>query len=178
MPDKISTHQFAGALALLCAWLTLACEDPSPAPVPSASAAGRKTPDRLAPGELAETELHLFGLKLPKGMKLEARFTDSAYAVGDVTAEQLSNYVKERVHVGHVELAGKNTVFPKARIKGSDPKHLYRIEVTPRGRRSKLTVELLNPPRPPAEKGLSEAERWRRAGLSPDGKQLNPDQLE
>jgi hypothetical protein len=86
--------------------------------------------------------------------------------------------VRKRVDVRHVELAASRTVFSNARIVGAPPENLYRIEVIPRGRRTKLAVHLLNPPEPPAVKGLSEAERWRRAGLTPDGKQLNPQELE
>ena len=143
----------------------------------SASAAP-KTPDRLTPGELAEGDAELFGLRLPKGMRVEARFAKSGHASGPISPEQLSNYVKGRIDVRHVELAASRTVFSNARIKGAAAEQRFRIEVIPRGQNSKLSVELLNPPKPPAEQGLSEAERWRRAGLTPDGKQLNPKELE
>ncbi len=144
---------------------------------PSASARP-KTPDRLAPDELAEGQTQLFGLRLPMGMRVEARFVHSGHATGPIAPERLANFVRQRVEVRHVELAASRTVFSKARIKGGDPSKLYRIEVIPKGRESKLFVELLNPPKPPAPKGISEAERWKRAGLSPDGKLLNPQELE
>lgn len=136
------------------------------------------TPDRLAPGELAEGKAELFGLRLPRELSVEARFPHSAYASGKISAERLSDYVSKRVVVPRVELAGSRTVFPKARIKGVDAGRRFRIEVVPLGHRSKLTVQWLNPPKPPGAPGLSEAERWKRAGLTPDGRQLNPQELE
>lgn len=170
----------AGYLFVLFAafWLA-ACEERAQAPVASAKPSAKpKTPDRLMPGELAEGDAALFGLRLPKKMRLEARFATSAHASGLIKSSELIDYVKRRITVRHVELAGSRTVFDKARIKGGDQQQLFRIEVIPKGRRTKLSVELLNPSKPPAEKGLSEAERWRRAGLTPDGKQINPKELE
>jgi hypothetical protein len=147
------------------------------APSPSASALP-KTPDRLAPDELEEGQTHLFGLKLPASMRVEARFLDSGHATGPIAPEKLANFVRKRVEVRHVELAASRTVFAKARIKGGDPSKHYRIEVIPKGRETKLFVELSNPPKPPAPQGISEAERWKRAGLTPDGKMINPQELE
>lgn len=157
---------------------TLGCESRK-SPAPSASASGKpKTPDRLAPGELAEGKSTLFGLKVPVGMTIDARFAHSAHASGVVSAEGLANYVRQRVEVARVELAASGTVFPQASIRGADPARHYRIEVSAKGRNTKLSVHWLNPPKPPAVPNLSEAERWRRAGLSPDGKQIEQQQLD
>lgn len=146
-------------------------------PAPSASLAP-KTPDRLAPGELAEGKTDLFGLKLPVGMKTDASFPTSAQATGTVSVALLSNYVRQRVEVARVELAGARTVFENAQIHGAAPERRFRIEILAKGRDTKLVVEWLNPKKPPAPPGLSEAERWKRAGIGPDGKMLNPQELE
>jgi len=177
---RVLTRRTRGLLVAACFGLgALACDRSEPAGAPAASTSSQpKTPDRLAPGEIAEGKTDLFGLRLPRDLKVEARFPHSGYASGKITPEALSNYVRKRVDVRHVELAASRTVFPKARIKGADAERRFRIEVIPLGRRSKLMVQWLNPPRPPAAKGLSEAERWKQAGLTPDGKQLNPQELE
>lgn len=146
-------------------------------PAPSASLVP-KTPDRLAPGELAEGKSDLFGLKLPIGMKTEANFPTSGQASGRVSVEQLTNYLRQRLDVARVELAGSHTVFDKAAIRGAPPDRRFRVEIVPKGRDTKLVVEWLNPKKPPAAKGISEQERWKRAGLGPDGKMLNPQELE
>lgn len=144
---------------------------------PTTSAAAKpKTPDRLAPGELEEGKQDLYGLKLPAQMKLEGKFAKSGRASGRVRPEDLSDYVRERVDVAHVEIAAERTVFPKARIKAGDENRVYRIEVIPRGKGSRLVVRDIT--KPPAPKGLSQAEMRRRAGLTPDGKQLDPKNME
>jgi hypothetical protein len=168
---------------LIClGWLVLltsAChenetEDAS-APTPSALARP-KTPDRLAPGELAEGEHDLYGLRIPATMKLEGKFAEFGRALGRVRPEDLSNYVRERVDVQHVEIAAERTVFPRARIKAGDPDKVYRIEVIPQGKGSRLLVRDIT--KPEAPKGLSQSEMRRRAGLTPDGRQLDPKSME
>ena len=168
-------------LVALCATgaAALGCNRGSEAPAPSTSASAKpKTPDRLAPGELAEGKGSLFGLKLPVGMHVDANFPNSAHATGIVSAEQLANYVRQRVEVARVELAASGTVFPQATIKGGDPARRYRIEVSSKGRNSKLSVQWLNPTKPPAVTGISEEKRWERAGITPDGKLIGQQQLE
>jgi hypothetical protein len=155
---------------------TSACDDDKQqhdTSAPSASASVQaKTPDRLAPGELAEGDYDLYGLKVPAKMKLEGKYQKFGRALGRVRPEDLSNYVRERVAVAHVEIAAERTIFPKARIKAGDPNRVYRIEVIPQGKGARLLVRDVTKPKAP--KGLSQAEMRRRAGLTPDGKQLDP----
>lgn len=166
-----------GLLVAACgAWL--GCNPSAEAPAPSTSQSAPKTPDRLAPGELREGKGTLFGLKLPVGMKVDAQFPQSAHASGVVSAEKLANYVRQRVTVSRVELAASGTVFPQATIRGGDPARRYQIEVSSKGRNAKLSVMWLNPVKPPAVTGISEEQRWQRAGISPDGKLIGQQQLE
>lgn len=166
------------ALAASATVVSLGCDSRSE-PAPSASGSSTpKTPDRLAPGELAEGKSTLFGLKLPVGMEIEARFEHSAHASGIVPATKLANYVRQRVEVARVELAQSGTIFPQAVIRAGDPARRYRIEISSKGRSTKLSVQWLNPPKPPPVPGLSEEQRWQRAGISPDGKLIGQQQLE
>lgn len=167
------------ALVGLCAasGASAGCDGEPQAP-PSASRSTPKTPDRLAPDELAEGKSALFGLKLPVGMQVEARFLQSAHASGIVSAEKLANFVRQRVEVARVELAGSGMVFPQASIRGGDPTRRYRIEISSKGRTTKLSLDWLNPPKPPPVTGLSEEQRWQRAGISPDGKLIGQQELE
>lgn len=180
-PQRKQNWLYTCALVALCTSATAAvgCDRGSQAPAARASASAQpKTPDRLAPGELAEGKASLFGLKLPVGMQLDAQFPHSGDASGIVSAEQLANYVRQRVDVARVELAASGTVFQQASIKGSDPARRYRIEVSAKGRTSKLSVHWLNPPKPPSVPGLSEEKRWERAGITRDGKLIGQQQLE
>ncbi|MBN2193915.1 MAG: hypothetical protein JW751_13955 [Polyangiaceae bacterium] len=152
-----------------------ACRSPTPVgdgAAPSASTPTSVPVDRLAPGELAPSETTLFGLALPRGMVVDGVFGDVAYASGKLRREEVSNYIRTRVAVAHVELGVARTVFPAVRIPGQPAHHVYRIEVFSQGVETRLSVRRFTPR--PEEPGLSEAERWRRAGYHPDGTPLNP----
>ncbi len=135
---------------------------------PSAKPGG---PDRLAAGELAPGTVQVFGFVAPRELALERRFPDAAHFTGTVPAESIANYVRQRVEAERVEIGAARTVFPAAHIKGGAPDRIFRIEVLSDGPISKLVIRDITPP--PLEPGLSEEERWRRAGFGPDGKVLN-----
>ncbi len=169
------------SLALLligCTSLT-ACSSKSRAPAPSSSAAaspGRPL-DHLAPDELAPGKSEVYGFAVPRGMEVESRLADRAYVGGRVSPEALANYVREQVIVSHVEIGAARTVFPMARIKGGPPDRFFTLEVLPDGPRTRLVIKDVTPP-PPPPPGLTDAERWRAAGYTPDGRPLDPKQLE
>jgi hypothetical protein len=110
-------------------------------------------------------------------MAVLGRAPDSALLIGEVAPEAVANYVRDRVIVSHVEVAAGRTVFPRARIKDGPADRVFRIEVLREYRSTKLVVTDVTPP-PPPPPGLSDAERWRRAGFSADGRALDPKRLE
>ncbi|HLV19434.1 MAG TPA: hypothetical protein VKZ49_01080, partial [Polyangiaceae bacterium] len=61
-------------------------------------------------------------------------------------------------------------------IKGQPPDKLYRIEIVEDGLRTRLLVRDVTPP--PTVQGLTEQERYRRAGITPDGKLLDANKLQ
>ena len=133
--------------------------------------------DHLAPDELAPSKVEVYGFHLPRGMEIESRQADRAYLAGQVSPEALANYVREQVVVSHVEIGAARTVFPTARIKGGPPDRVFNLEVVPDGARTRLVIKDVTPP-PPPPPGLTDAERWRAAGLTPDGRPLDPKTLE
>lgn len=141
---------------------------------PNAAGSARKPLDRLAPGELEPGRAEAFGLLLPRLLGVDARFPDAVHASGPVKPEALANYVRPRVEVAHVEIGAARTVFPRARIKGGAAERVYRIEVVPDGSRTQLVVRDITPP--PTVQGISEDERWRRAGIKPNGEIVDPKQ--
>lgn len=132
--------------------------------------------DRLAPDELAAGSALAFGFPMPQRVTIRATFPDAVHAAGSVTPHALAAYVKERVVVAHVEMTPTRTIFPKARIKGGAPERVYQFDIVSEGSETLLVIRDVTPP--PMVQGLSEAERWRRAGMTPDGKPLNQKQLE
>lgn len=154
-------------------------KEQAPTSAPSAStvkAAVKKPVDRLAPGELAPGEGEVFGIPVPKGMRIVGKFKRSALLVGEVRADAVANYVRDYVETRHVEIGAARTVFPAVRVKGGAPDRAYRIEVVPNRLETRLSIRDITPP--PKVQGLTDAERWRRAGFTPDGKPLDPKKLE
>jgi hypothetical protein len=149
----------------------VACRKPEqhPAPPPVASIVAKPI-DHLARGELAPGDDTLDGLVLPRGMRVSAHFADTANAVGPMPPEDVANYLREHVDAQHVELGAVGTVFPAVRIKGGDQSKVFRIEVRGAGSGTEIVMRDVTPQPPVArDPGLSEEERWRRAGLKPNG---------
>jgi hypothetical protein len=154
--------------------------EPAPTQAKLAPSAKARAPvDRLGHGELPPGEQAIFGLILPKGMKVQGQLKETGLAWGQMAAEEVANYVRERVEVERVEIGAARTIFPAVRIKDGPADHTFRIEVVRESGGTRLIVRDLNPaPEPEPTPGLTDAERWRRAGFTPDGKPLNMKALE
>jgi hypothetical protein len=171
----------AALAALIAVSGSLACGKkvkPGPAPAPSAVAASSGVPiDHLAPDELAPGKTEVHGFPVPRGMEVESRLLDRVYLRGRVSPEGLANYVRQHVTVSHVEIAAARTVFPQARINAGPKDRVFSLEVLPDRDGTRLAIIDVTPP-PPPPPGLSDAERWRAAGYSPDGRPLDLKKLE
>jgi hypothetical protein len=114
------------------------------------------------------------GLAVPRDMRFERVFDDSAMARGRVGADALANYVRKRVDAATVEIGAVRTLFPRAHVKGQPAEKTVRIEVI---REVDSTVLYLRDTTPPViPPGLTEEERWRKEGVVP-GKPFNPKAL-
>jgi hypothetical protein len=149
-----------------------------PAPVAVASAPSAPPIDRLAPGELAPGTETLNGLVLPRGMRVTARFSMVSHAAGPLHAEDVANYVRDRVDVHRVELGVVGTVFPAVHVNGGDPGRTYRIEVNSGGDATEIVMRDVTPvPQQVADPSVPDEEKWRKAGYTPSGKPLDPSKL-
>lgn len=166
---------------LLIGWCcVLGCRSERRAPAPAASNRAAPAPvplDHLAPDELAPSKTEVYGFPVPRDMEVESRLIDRAYVSGRVSPEALANYVRQHVSVSHVEIAAARTVFPMARINAGKQDRYYTFEVLPDGPKTRLVIKDVTPP-PPPPPGMSDAERWRAAGMTPDGKPLDLKKLE
>jgi hypothetical protein len=127
--------------------------------------------DRLLPGELSTSSQLVFGFPVPNGMIIERAFPEEVHLVGEVTVGGLSDYIRKHAEVGPPELVGAILRFDRAHIPNQDKTRQYRFEVTQRGRQVRLLVMDVTPP--PVQPGLSDEERWKQAGLKPNGEPLN-----
>lgn len=164
------------ATCLLVAAFLSGCRDkPKQTPAPIASVAPAPPPDQLRPGELAEGTMDAFGLKLPRIMQVDTRFADAVFAIGEASHKDVVGYVRERVVAEKVDTLQTKTVLEGATLKSSPGKKL-RIEVIAiAAGRSKLVIR--DETRPPAKPGLTEEERWREVGMTPQGELIDPSHL-
>jgi len=182
MTDATSSQAASAALALFGCFLCLSCHakpEAGPGAANSArpSVAGVHKPiDRLAPDELAAGNAEVWGFTVPREMQVEHRYKEVAHLVGPVTPDALSNYVRERVIVSHVEIGAARTIFPDARIKAGAADRVYELEVIPEAGATRLVIRDTTPPK--VQPGLTDAERWRQAGLTPQGRPLDPKAFE
>jgi hypothetical protein len=162
-------------LLLAAAASSAACRSPSkPKQSPPATASVAKPVDRLLPAELAAGEGQVFGLAVPRGMTIKSSVSDLAMLEGNIPPESLANYVRDRVDVAHVEIGVARTVFPSARIRGGAADRSYEIEVVAgNGTPTRLVVRDVTPHGRNGPPEMTEEDRWRQAGRTPDGKPLD-----
>ncbi len=136
-------------------------------------------PDHLAPGEVVEGTERAFGLPLPRSSRVAARFADSVHVTSSVTPEQLANFVRARVKEGTVTQGTTSTRLENVIPRDDQAKRLT-IEVRPmrggNGDRSELFVRNATPP--PFDPSLTVDQRWKKAGITPEGKLVDPQHLE
>lgn len=164
------------ALPSVAAALLLGACDERDAPAGAAQTTPSAPVDRLAPKERPERLRSAFGLVAPEPLVLEAKFEDSARFAGRIGADDLVARLKPLIVASVVELAGESYVFRRARIRSGDRNRVYQLEVIPRGPLTRLIVRDVTPP--PSRSGLSESERWKQAGRTPDGKVVDPRELQ
>jgi hypothetical protein len=147
-------------------------DEAQPAPAPSASVAA----DRLAPGELVDGPLRAFELKLPMGMEIREAFNTVVYAWGPVDPMRLANYLRGQVKGGSISVGAAATVFDQVTVPSNGKRLLrLRVDAAGQGRSARLEVRDVTPP--PPVPAVDDAERWKRVGMTPDGKLLDPGHL-
>lgn len=127
--------------------------------------------DRLAPGELAESPELAFGFPVPVGMSVERAFPDAIYLSGEVTVPGLVSYVRKHAQVTNAELEDSTIRFRSVRIPRNGLERQYAFEVVQQGRQVRLVIRDTTPT--PLQPGLTEDERWKQAGLKPNGQPLS-----
>lgn len=177
MNPRAISWSSASQLAVLACWLCASCHTKSESASKGTPIANVNKPvDRLAPDELAAGNAEVFGFVVPREMQVEHRYKEATHLIGPVKPDALANYVRERVVVSHVEIGAARTIFPDARIKAGAPDRVYELDVIPEPGVTRLIIR--DTTKPKVEPGLSDAERWRQAGLTPDGRPLDPKAFE
>jgi hypothetical protein len=164
-----------------------------PRPRPSAAPI-----DELAEGELPEGNATAFGLPLPASMTIESRSDLRVIARGRASLESVANFVRERVEAKEIVTGPGKTIFDDIKVMsprkatpalpraagapempaGDAPTMIekLRVDVSRDADVTRLVVTRHLTPKAPV--GLSEDERWRRLGLTRDGKPADPKKFE
>jgi hypothetical protein len=148
-------------------------------PPPSDPAPPSAPADHLATNEVVEGKEKAFSLPLPFHAQVTAKFKDAITVRSPLKPEELANFVRARVKEGNVIPGGASTTFENV-IVPAEPTRRLSIEVR-RTRltgdaRSEMTVRDVTPP--PVEPGLSVEDRWKKAGFTPEGKPIDPSQMQ
>jgi len=172
----------AAALALFT--LGVACKTHPPqaneaAPslaAPNATATEVLPVDHLAPGELLEGTEHAFGLTLPRDLHVEGAFANVVYARGPVAIHPVVRYLRRRLEQGDLREEEASATFDHVRVRGA-PGPVYAIRVlAAEGGGARVEMRDVTP-QPVPDLPNDEA-RWRRVGLTPNGKLADPAHLE
>lgn len=150
-------------------------EPPAPGPAPSASVPS----DRLAAGEIPEGREKAFTLSLPLHSTVKARFPDSIHVASQHTPEELTKFIAARVKDGTRSSSATETRFDKV-VATKDATKTLVIEIRSAPAmtdyKSQIVVKDITPA--PEQPGTTDADRWKKAGMTPDGKLLNPKQMQ
>ncbi len=162
------------ALALL-AWVS-GCgsctrkQDDAPAPAP---------PDKLAANEVVEGKERAFGLPLPRAARVNVRFDTTVHVVLAIEREDVAAFVRARVNDGSVVVGPSITTLANV-VPRLDPARVLTVEVRSvklaDGTRSEMVVRDVTPLAP--EPGLTNEQRWQKAGLTSQGKVSDPSHLQ
>jgi hypothetical protein len=138
-----------------------------------------KPPDHLAPTEVVEGKERAFGLPLPRDARVAARFAKTVHVQTPLSPEDLVNFVRARVKDGKVTPGTSGTqLFDVTPI--GDPQKRLTIDVRlyrgGDGQHSEMIVR--DTTAPPIEPGLTDEQRWQKAGLTPSGQILDPKKLQ
>ncbi len=158
--------------------MAAACRRDDPAePASVASVSVSAAPDRLDPFELAEGSETVFRFRLPRGMRVTFRGPFEVQAEGPVEAERLANYVRKRMRSEGVEVGAARTVFDRARIRDDAEAPFCRVEVVKTVTGARIVIRDLTPEKI-EEPDLPPEERWRKHGLDPNGRLIDPTHME
>jgi hypothetical protein len=86
-------------------------------------------------------------------------------------------YIQENTVTRYPELRGNTFVFSSVKLSATAPERTFRLEVTSHLRTTRLVIEELATAKSPEPPAQTDEERWRRAGLKPNGEPLDVTQL-
>ncbi len=170
----------SGALLGLCALLAAAgcrkdtsttVEDAPPTPLPAVPSA--VPADHLAPGELVEGKEEAFGIVLPRGVHVDERFVDVVHASGVASIHSLVAYFRPRLVGGSFREGERSATFEHVTAPNAPPDTDVTLHIAI-GPGKTLVDVTATPVHHSPNLTMTDEERYKRQGLSPNGRQLDP----
>jgi hypothetical protein len=166
-------------VALLVAALGTACKDKPSAPPPPSKPNQWSDSDHLSKGEIPQGALKAFTLPLPVDAHVGAHYGPTIHVATSYSLEELASFIRARVKEGQSSAGAVQTRFDNVVAK-DDPSRILSIQIERAPAtgpyRSHMVVTDVTPlPLDPKE---TEADRWHNAGLTPDGKLLDPKHMQ
>jgi hypothetical protein len=154
------------------------CRRAPPPPAPKTVGSASTPVDRLAPGEAPPGVELAYDLQLPRGAVIEARFGTTVHASVPLPPEQVATFVQQQTNGVEAVMGPNGTIFPNLRVKGADPDHHLRVEISTgsMSNGTKLIVDRIEEREPPAP--MDPEEVMKKAGLNPQGGLLDPNHTE
>lgn len=135
--------------------------------------------DHFVKGEIPEGSERAFTLPLPLHSTVKARFERSVHVASEHTPDELTRFVQLRVKDGKVVSVGNDTSFDRV-VVVKDASRTLTIQIRPAAvlndYKSQLVVDDVT--LPPEQPGTTDADRWRKAGMTPDGKLIDREKRE
>jgi len=97
--------------------------------------------------------------------------------LGQAEVEPLLTYLRKHATLGPIELLERRMLISEVRFKHGDPSRMYRMEIANKGVKLALVIRDITP-KVDQTTHMTEEERWRHAGLRPNGEPLDKGQLQ
>ena len=150
-------------------------EAPAPVPVAESTPSASAPLDHLAPDELLEGDRTVFQLRLPRDLNVDGNFADVAYASGEVAIHPLVKYFRARLAEGSLREGDDAATFEHVQVAGKGTDELS-VHITRSFGRTRVEIRNTTPKEQPNLP--DDAARWRQAGLTPQGRVLDPKHFE
>ena len=131
--------------------------------------------DRLGPGEAAPGQEKAHDLLLPRGGRVDRVFGKTVYAWVPLPPEQVASYIRGQADEADAVVGANGTIIPKLRVKGAEPGHWLRVEISAAARtdQTALVIDRVDDNKV-IPTGKSNAELMKEVGLNPDGTPIDP----
>jgi hypothetical protein len=150
--------------------------DAAPSPGTTAAPVESVPPDHLGVDELVEGPQDAFGIKLPRGLAVTGSLSDMVFTHGPFGIHPLVGYLRPRLQDGSVREGAESATFEHVKVPGKPGMELgIHIERSPVGGVNVTFRDMTAPPVPDLP---DEESRWRAAGLTKQGRVLDPTHLE